>query len=160
MMVAFERVAPVLPVRDVAEALRRYGQLQRENGVFASLNVRVSLRGAKPSRPPDPRWIVAGALPARDTSAVCGSAAKTCPECREHYDKLELLVWAARIARIRPQGLSTRPTNRTLPVGMSRMTKTNGRSTVMVAEFWSTERLRPMTAVAAAAWVPFSSTLT
>jgi hypothetical protein len=38
-------------------------------------------------------------------------------------------------ASVRPQGLTTRPTNRTLPVGMSRMTKKNGRSTVMVAEF-------------------------
>jgi hypothetical protein len=58
------------------------------------------------------------------------------------------------------QGLSTRPTKRTLLVGMSRMTKKNGRSTVIVAEFSTAERLCPMTAVAAAAWVPFSSTLT
>ncbi len=62
--------------------------------------------------------------------------------------------------RSQPDGSTTRPTNNTVLVGMSRMKKMNGRFTSRVTCFDGAAKPAVTTAVAAAASVPCSSTLT
>ncbi len=64
----------------------------------------------------------------------------------------------APMRRRPPYGSSTRPTNRTTPVSLSRIRKMNGLSTVTLTGSGGADSACIMTAVAAAASVPASST--